>query len=834
MGQIPHSKDATGRKYSHPVGVTILDSFEETPLSALDIAKLVDFPREKIYYHLKKLLANDLIYVAETEVVNGITKKRYLRTADRSDLEEEGLRETGETEEEEWEAVAPVPEGSGVGGQGDDEENRDDVTKKTVSVGEPEAEGKEEGNDQGVEGLRGGVEDVAEPVPTASRASETQGERTEEGILEKLLSGGGRAMNKGDTRRYDETASTSELTQSIVVDDVTYLIPEADYSLGGIDYVVRSAQREDGKEITLREKQLLADHLEYLRIGEKETGDETLRELSPEAIQNEEKRASAKKPTAKGLGLYINRRLNGYFNAVSFAQFDNKVCYVRASITRNGFKIDDQTVYSLPLRDGSDVVTDLTALIQYVYRNKIQKKNWRKLYLAYYTNLYPFDMDPLKTPDLKGNELEDFLKTNICKRFSVEPENAIVNWIEHKSRADDPQKYFMVSVADRSPIERDFDLLSEGKITPRFTTSVPKVQFDLYRYNYPEDEGNAILVFIGIHRTFITIVNKWEIKDSRSTVVSADDLIASVDKGSGTEGSPAEADNAEVTDIAKRLSDLDVRTHKKAGAVFEKLESEIYATLKYFKNEGHYLGKDILISGIGTDLPNIERYLSEDFDKNVSKLTMPKTVQYTGESAPIDEEDFSINIGLLLDPKDRLNMLPKRQRDNAKFIYPFNLGRIVGTILILFGSFISVGSYLKAIQLESELKSQQMELAMLKEQNNLLYDISYRLAVTDLIHGTKAYDRYMSGKVLQVIKFLTTSLPKSTLFDQLIFSKGEDGKTPTLTLIGRLSSPGAEANIVLNNMMYYLRDSELLSQVSMREQGTGESGTLNFTVDLNL
>ena len=70
----------SAKKYSHPVGMAILDHLEDVPLSASELAQKIVFPREKIYYHIKKLEKLDLIYVAETQIINGITKKSFLKT----------------------------------------------------------------------------------------------------------------------------------------------------------------------------------------------------------------------------------------------------------------------------------------------------------------------------------------------------------------------------------------------------------------------------------------------------------------------------------------------------------------------------------------------------------------------------------------------------------------------------------------------------------------------------------------------------------------------------------------------------------------------------------
>ena len=63
----------------NPTQKAILSIMGPEPMSALDIANQINFPREKIYYHLKKLEKANKIFVSETEIINGITKKKYLK-----------------------------------------------------------------------------------------------------------------------------------------------------------------------------------------------------------------------------------------------------------------------------------------------------------------------------------------------------------------------------------------------------------------------------------------------------------------------------------------------------------------------------------------------------------------------------------------------------------------------------------------------------------------------------------------------------------------------------------------------------------------------------------
>jgi predicted transcriptional regulator len=59
----------------------IVRALYDDPLTAEDIADKVDFPQEKIYYHLKKLESAGIIQSENAGIVNGINQKQYLNVA---------------------------------------------------------------------------------------------------------------------------------------------------------------------------------------------------------------------------------------------------------------------------------------------------------------------------------------------------------------------------------------------------------------------------------------------------------------------------------------------------------------------------------------------------------------------------------------------------------------------------------------------------------------------------------------------------------------------------------------------------------------------------------
>ena len=67
--------------FNKPFTKQIINCFDNTPKTASEIAHAVAFPKDKIYYHLKKLLAVKIIFIAETEIVKGIEQKSFLPVA---------------------------------------------------------------------------------------------------------------------------------------------------------------------------------------------------------------------------------------------------------------------------------------------------------------------------------------------------------------------------------------------------------------------------------------------------------------------------------------------------------------------------------------------------------------------------------------------------------------------------------------------------------------------------------------------------------------------------------------------------------------------------------
>jgi hypothetical protein len=91
--------------------------------------------------------------------------------------------------------------------------------------------------------------------------------------------------------------------------------------------------------------------------------------------------------------------------------------------------------------------------------------------------------------------------------------------------------------------------------------------------------------------------------------------------------------------------------------------------LSHFRKKNLLIGNNVLISGIVSTIPRIVDQMKTSLDMDITPLNVQKSLEKKQREGL---EEYYDNIGLLLDPKDRLNLLPYTQRQNFKFFSQLN------------------------------------------------------------------------------------------------------------------------------------------------------------------
>ena len=71
----------TLRVLTDPLRMRILAALEKEPRTVKEVARLLDIPPTRLYYHMNLLEKHGIIRVVETRVVSGIIEKKYWLTA---------------------------------------------------------------------------------------------------------------------------------------------------------------------------------------------------------------------------------------------------------------------------------------------------------------------------------------------------------------------------------------------------------------------------------------------------------------------------------------------------------------------------------------------------------------------------------------------------------------------------------------------------------------------------------------------------------------------------------------------------------------------------------
>ena len=907
------------REFSNPTRKSIVQCLYSNPLSAEEIAIEINFPREKIYYHLKKLLQVNLIFVAETKVIHGISKKKYLNiarsfqispslyeaqlfvetgfpiaenpaameeqkkpaqsSAHHPMVEKEEFKETvsDASEEEEFIYEAPVEESSA--------ENIEEVLEEAVNVEAAPIIQATQINTI-VEKVEMSTEadtvvniveeqNIDATVATGATGNDSGAGDEENSLLSSLLkvrsSPSGISADKqiGEGSENVSGPGPSEggipLTQSVNVDDKEFLVPEYDLSPEGIDFAVRNARKTDGTMMSIEEKTLLKDHL----LSSKQ--DDEFEGLGDELeISDEQYNVSAENnpdhPLVaffKGGVLNIYRHLNGYSKAVTFVKSRNKVTFLMAEVRKDGFLIRKAREYKLPFETEDIQIEEFTELIHYIYEQELKKKKWKRYYLGFYSSDYPIEIDFLKVPQMSKNERSLFIGNQIADKFSIKKKNVLIDWLSYGEKSKEVLESPICCIfTDKDVITHDYQFLTERGIQPRYLTSITTLQYNIFQEQYKtSSSGNAILIYFGHKKSRITLVDDWKIVESREMLIGLENFVQAYRDASSSIPEAQEMSYGDICNVLfqsdlpaskddlEEMPDDDIENATSSGtydkilnSVTSQLLSDIYATLRNFNLKGHRMSSNIYANGPGTAIPNIVEIISSSVGKDIEMLELPMETMihkdFEGEMSPENRQYFMMNLGLILDPSEKLSLMPKEHKENFKWFLPNRLIQIAVGIVLIFSTLFTVPGNSSMKELQSKIPLKQTELNAAIDGQSEYYTYFKELQAIKGFSAIREYDRTEGRKIIYLLQYLTNStsnrITMSSITSDSFNNPGDNNEGNLLTLSGDISPPSGDTNIILNNFLYLLRSAEHVANVELIKSMVQNEGALNFSIKVTL
>jgi len=468
---------------SDPTRKKIIDVLYDKPLTASEIADKISYPKDKIYYHIKKLQTNGILIIAESEKVKGITQNKFINAAKKFDIASSlNVEET------------PRPSKS---------EEKEEADKQEIDDAiEDDSENTEIENDT--------------PTPEGNP------------LLASLMKAKGRpagqiTQQEIPATQVDETSDKGKKSAAAESDVVRII---ADRRRGGDRRT--TTERRKGVERRVKQKRKIPG-------GEKRSGQERRKGIEKRVLADRRKaidrrleaeKKKAKKPKAAApvktftekkqttkLLESVRMNLNGLNQAMTFIHTGDNVTFLQATRKMDSFEIQQTKIYDLPYQYNGHAIKTLPDLIKHVYANYVDPKKTRGQYLAFYSTRYNYEMTFVATPEGSKKEFKDYLFYNLTKSYNLKLDEAIVDW----SLNDKYEKNAVVCYsAEGSTLQNDYSNLIDAGIQPRYSTAMPKILHNIYNYGAGgSGSGNALIIYMDERRTNLALIQNSQLVESR-------------------------------------------------------------------------------------------------------------------------------------------------------------------------------------------------------------------------------------------------------------------------------------------------------------------------------
>ena len=587
----------------------IIECFYKTPLSASEVAEAVSFPKDKIYYHIKKLLALEILFIAESEIIKGIEQNKYLPVAQKITFDDQVIGHVEEIKIESSEEIESTKEKNDI---------ISDSNKKIHSQ------------------------------------SDTDQEKKSNPLLEKLL----QKRNSGPTKKQKvvpSTTDTSKLDQN-----------EKDDKKPGfkrtIDDRRRSSDRRFSQVRRNKQDRRIKQILDYdgedrrtkkeRRTGKEQRSASSRREARDRRLEIEtsktipvitQKPEELNKDSKQSIILNNAKlHLDGVTHAMTFVHEGNNITFMQADLGLDNFQIKQVINYHLPIIHDDDEIKTLPDLITNVYEQFVDRKKRKDIYLAIHSEGYQYEMTYVNKDDHKKSDFNDFLLFTLTKSYSLDMEKSLVVY-------DFNQKNENNAVVCYSPykeyIEQDYKLLTDAGLQPRYNISIPKILHNIFNYYKTQtSSGNALLIYISQMKTHLVLLQDYQLVESRDFSIGLDHfmvpLCKMIPKDEGTE----EENRNKAMDFLDRYgialpetkpSELNIFPWDEAqdtlNRLGDRLQNEIRSSKKYFSNVRETMGQKIMIvneiylGGPGSHIKNVDKLVSNVLEQPIKKLEILNT-----------------------------------------------------------------------------------------------------------------------------------------------------------------------------------------------------------------
>ena len=579
--QIIITDEKTIKAVKKPIANKILNCFYGKPLTAPQISEAIKFPKEKIHYHIKKLISLKILSITGSKMIAGIEQKDFYPVAKNIIAEGKTLytyekyskKEITEKTKNEKQQISPKKETD---------------SKKTFATPSKTIKNSEK--------------------KERSENTTTELRKEKKDNYPRFLIERRRVLN----RRYNN--DQRQLNDRRIKQDLDY-------------------DKEEKRKITIRRKGI------------------ERRENSNRRLKNERRSENIKIPVQDSSNLsktsynkhiksrFLNNtylHLNGITQAMTFVHTGDIVTFMQARLGYQGFKILRLQKFNLPFEKNNQTIKNLPELINNVYNQFISKKNQKKLYLAIHSDGYHYEMTYVNVKENK-KQFREFLNEVMEKSYGLKKGKSYstfnFNYKQENSAVICYSK-------NKDIITRDYEILLDAGIQPRYNTSLPVIMHNLYKYyKTDKDSCHVLIVYIGYYKTHLVVLQNNLLVDSCDFSLGLEHFVDHVFQLETQGDISKENKKQKIRDFLELYG---FASHDDLPSQLEFLswsdaQDSIYKVWEEFKksiirsnkrlsnireNRDHkfLIIDEIFIGGPGSHIKNLDSKISETLNKKVKKL----------------------------------------------------------------------------------------------------------------------------------------------------------------------------------------------------------------------
>ena len=538
--------------------------------------------------------------------------------------------------------------------------------------------------------------------------------------------------------------------------------------------------------------------------------------------------------------------------------------YIILKKTARGIRLVDCVLRPIPTAPVDASSADKKTLITDLLRTQIKSRVLKNtLVTSVVTGMEVLFLN-IRVPKLSGKELDQAVRWTCKKDIPFPIESTVIDYrVKEKSdKKSDAKLDVFVIAAQEEFVSNHLDILKTAHINPVKVSTVPVALVNLFKALVKRDTDRSYAIIdIGAESSHIVFMNQGQLQFTREITTAGEEFTEALVGSIFVEGKEITVDRERAEQIKKQYGFPDESGEgsttegiplKEISVVMrpilERLLNNIQRTIDFYKEKFrvHSLEK-VFLSGGGALLKNLRKNLSHELNLGVEILN-PFEIMSTKKITNTQDLErmaprFAVAVGLALDRKKTLNLLPKDMR-SSHFLQIFKkVFRYLFVIILLAIILYTQNLIRNAIETETQIKTIKQEYKEFEPKRRLFVALQAKLehlkAKNKIYESEIEIDLKSSNHLRAVSHWMPKNIALTSLRIEHRYEKVKDKKDEfiekeILVLQGVAFADNSMEGINLVKLLLAVQKSDYFVRIKLINQKIRQDSNLEFTLECEI